>query len=366
MVHDIISRILSSDSLYIIMTIITLWGFLISFYAYNRTTQKKHTMIDEKTNREVYRIHLQNEEMMNEVQSLKALIKIQNEKHDGFSDVNLIHSIYRSSFPEFKATDGENIYLFRIETVKKKKDSEKECASDLCSLIMEKEDHFSETGLAYSSRISDIESTVSNILHITRTPVSGIKIATRDIMKLTDDDRIHKQCEELNDLADMIEEEISVFLQKPLQNDDKTEEISSRIIHDCDMIKLTSDKKINIRYKLPKEKYMIPVDKANCIMMCSNCILENAMYYTSDNGFIDIELVIDDDVAEYSITNYGPPIDQKDIDKIFVKGYSCKGSSGAGLYLAKTVANQCLNADIIVKNNSENGVTFTMVLKELL
>ena len=321
--------------------------------------QKRRFIAEEKLQKEYSKILQKPDETMKELQSVRYLLTIQYEYPEGFSDIHTAHYPFSCNFEAKysgkKDEDGANYYTPM---------SEKESGSGHAPFIVE--EPLSKMGLAYSSRISDIESTVSNILHITRTPLSGIKIASNDIRKLTDDDRIHKQCKELTDLANMIEEEISVFLQKPLQNNDKTEDLSSRIIHDCDMIKLASDKRINIRYELPKEKYMIPVDKANCIMMCSNCILENAMYYTSDNGLIDIELVIDDDDAEYSITNYGPPIDQKNIDKIFLKGFSCKGSSGAGLYLAKTVANQCLNADIIVKNNSENGVTFTMVMRELL
>jgi len=291
-----------------------------------------------------------------------------------------------SGFSDYeRRTDIDKVYrelVFLIREIREKQDAqidykriEKIVNDAICKLepndFSEKKTNTAEyepirdSVSIYTSKIDDAKEIVSNVLHITRTPVSGIKIAVNAIEKLTDDDRVHKKCNEIIELSDMIERELSVFIEKPIVGDDKTEEISSRIEHDCKIIGLTANKKINLKFKLPDEKYMISVSKADCLMMCANCILENAMYYTKDNGFIDIGFSVDDGIAEFSITNYGELIDANDIDKIFSKGFSGRGSSGYGLYLAKDAAEKYLNATVTVNSDVGKGVKFSILMKDL-
>ena len=353
------------------MTITTLMATVMAMYIMRQMSHsaRKNEYDLEEVKQKFEDLRLLNRELAHQIDAMNK-DKSRNTDYSGFSDYDSFS--YKSN--------RELIYLIR-ELIEKQdaqidyKRIEKIVNDAICKL---ESNDFSEkrTNTAeyepihdivsiYTSKIDVAKEIVSNVLHITRTPVSGIKIAVNAIEKLTDDDRVHKQCNEIIELSDLIEKELSVFIAKPIVGNDKTEEISSRIEHDCKIIGLTANKKINLRFKLPEEKYMISVSKADCLMMCANCILENAMYYTKDNGFIDIGFNVDDGTAEFSITNYGELIDAKDIGKIFSKGFSGRGSSGYGLYLAKEAAEKYLNAIVTVNNDAEKGVKFSILMKDI-
>ena len=356
---------------------LTVEGFMV-FRDRSKHNQKTEYEI-EKIKQSYDKLHIENKDLYYQIKLLEEHKKYEEE--DGFSDTNdtksrsymrqmedeIMHLRMTLSFLQEIVTDLRNRdiqYVFTNEDTGKPnyenrviKESERNTSTVADEIIMKSSE--------YASRIDDIEAIVSNILHITRTPVSGIKIASNTIEKLTDDSKIHENCSRINEYSNMIEKDISIFRNKPIINDDKTEELSFKIKHDCDLISLTSNKKINLNYELPNEKYMISVDKANYVMLCASCILENAMYYSKDNGNIDIALVVDKGDAELSITNYGSSIDMKNIEKIFMRGYSSRGSSGYGLNLAKHIAEDYLNADITVLND-EKGVIFTIRMKDLL
>lgn len=362
-------------------------GFTMVFILRSQSSTSRKNAYDLDNIKRLYeKLRAENTELSYRLS--RVIDSYNNDNYDGFSDVRSQNRIMRflqesereledkisfqtsllfdmrNSVKEIEDKTIDYNYVEKIITRALHNENLKDNGNDEVGLT--DDENLRKLTASYATKIDDIEAIVSNILHVTRTPISGLKIISKTISNSTDDTAIQDKCKKLDEYADMIERGISTLSIKPVINDNETENIYDRIQYDCTLIGLTSNKKINFEYIFPNEQFVIPVDKANCLMACVNCILENAMYYSKDNGKIIIELAVNEDIAELSVTNYGEPIDQNDIDKVFIRGYSGRGSSGYGLSLAKHIAEDYLNGDITVQNIDEGGVKFTISIRDLL
>jgi signal transduction histidine kinase len=92
------------------------------------------------------------------------------------------------------------------------------------------------------------------------------------------------------------------------------------------------------RLNLPEHKVSVEADLSLLVRVFEN-IMSNAVRYGSDGRYVDIELVEDNGWAVTRIANYGAPIPESQINRIFdrfvrVEGSRSRDTGGAGLGLA--------------------------------
>lgn len=217
----------------------------------------------------------------------------------------------------------------------------------------------------YRLKVADIDAIISNVLHIIRTPLSGIDISCKLIDNCDSDPGIKEESSNITGYVHMIEDGISALRSAITTSEDSiTENVKDRVIHDCNLLRLTAPKKININYRFDDDDWFAEKNKLDYLLLCVNCILENAIYYTKDNGSVDIEALREGSGLKLNITNHGEPIDNQVVNRLFEKGFSSKNGSGNGLFIAKDIAERYLNGKIELTSNDENEVTFSITVKE--
>ena len=97
-------------------------------------------------------------------------------------------------------------------------------------------------------------------------------------------------------------------------------------------------------------------------------LLSNAVKY-SDSGDIEVKSFLVDDAIKLSITDDGQGISNRDLPRIFDKGFTSttnhynQSASGMGLFLAKRAAD-ALNITIEVESAPSKGSTFTLTFSK--
>lgn len=225
-------------------------------------------------------------------------------------------------------------------------------------------EHSVETNVSelYKTRAMDISHIVFNVLHIIRTPLSGIIICNNSIINSTSDDEIKGKCSQVIMYTEMMENGLSSFASfQNIDDDNAKASLVNRLHNEVRLLLLTAAKKIDL--SLDHESDIIMQNsKINCIMLCVSCIIENAMHYTQDNSKIVISLSKDSNENKLSIINFGEQIPDEYMNKIFDEGFSTKNGSGLGLSIAKKVIQTNLNGEISCENIDEpqQGVKFSL------
>lgn len=119
-----------------------------------------------------------------------------------------------------------------------------------------------------------------------------------------------------------------------------------------------------IRYDMPDELLLVPMDATLIIQTISN-ILGNAVKYTSDDGHITIKVWDTGRNAVFRISNDGEPISEADLPHIFeayYQGGDMTKDSGGGLGLAICKLIVTAHGGEISARNSEHGVVFEFTL----
>ena len=99
-------------------------------------------------------------------------------------------------------------------------------------------------------------------------------------------------------------------------------------------------------------------------------LIENAIQYGKENGWIRIETTESMNQIQISISDNGQGIDEKNIDKIFDRFFQedtardrSNSSSGLGLSIVKEIVS-ILSAEIAVKSKKGEGSTFKLIFKK--
>ena len=94
--------------------------------------------------------------------------------------------------------------------------------------------------------------------------------------------------------------------------------------------------------------------------------IANAIYYTPENGQVDVSLTINNDKAIFKVTDTGPGINEDHIEKVFTPFYRIEGNnesgSGLGLAICNEIAQQ-LNGKISLANRNKGGLEFSYTQK---
>lgn len=122
-------------------------------------------------------------------------------------------------------------------------------------------------------------------------------------------------------------------------------------------------KNIELQTRLPSRPVWVQMDHGRLRQVMLN-LLQNAQQAMEDGGRIEVELANRRGRAEISVSDNGPGISEQDHNRIFEPFYSTKSDgTGLGLALVKRFVNE-VDGEIHVDSNSNDGVTFRIVLPE--
>ncbi|MCY4089136.1 MAG: PAS domain-containing sensor histidine kinase [Candidatus Saccharibacteria bacterium] len=123
-----------------------------------------------------------------------------------------------------------------------------------------------------------------------------------------------------------------------------------------------NEKSITLRFEKPsafKQGWFIYADPKRIAEVVDN-LLENALKYTSADGFITLNLEEVDDFFQLQIKDTGLGISQKDLPHIFQKFYRIDDSqpgTGLGLFICKKIV-ELYKGAIWLESNLDQGTTF--------
>jgi signal transduction histidine kinase len=126
------------------------------------------------------------------------------------------------------------------------------------------------------------------------------------------------------------------------------------------------DAGLECRLSLPDEKVTVQADGELLHRLFEN-LLNNAAKYGAQGRFVDIALSRAPGRAVCSVTNYGQPIPQEDLQRIFQRFYRVEqsrsrktGGTGLGLAIAANIAQ--LHGGSITATSGAEGTSFTVEL----
>ena len=213
---------------------------------------------------------------------------------------------------------------------------------------------------------------VANISHELKTPIGALSILSEAVLEASDDpeavikfaSRMQTESKRLTELVQEIINLSRLQDDDPLKNG-KLFDISEVTYDAIDQSKLSAQvRKISLFYE-PTVNAWINGDRGQVSMGIHN-LIENAINYSPDSTRVAIDLKINDQIAEVSISDQGIGIPEKEIERIFERFYRVDparsrltGGTGLGLSIVKHIA---LNhgGDISVWSVEGAGSTFTL------
>ncbi len=218
----------------------------------------------------------------------------------------------------------------------------------------------------------------TNVSHEIRTPLTSIQgfIETLENYKhlsdenmdsilaimIEESERLSGLLDTIMDIArfDMSQEEIkkaAFDIQKSID----------QVVHEHKHLAEIKALSIHIQGLMDNSKSMLQViqNKAHFETILSN-LLSNAIKYSPEKSRIDIELALQADYLSVTVSDKGPGIDAKHLDKIFKRFYRCDPSRnskvpgyGLGLYIAKSLCDAC-GVNLEVDSELGHGTQFTI------
>ncbi len=215
---------------------------------------------------------------------------------------------------------------------------------------------------------------VANISHELKTPIGALSILAEAVQEAADDPTAIKkfasrmQIEAVR-LSELVQEVINL---SRLQDDDplKSAEvldvsvIARAAIDEC---RLSADKrKIEIVIADATSCFVLG-DQSQLHMAISN-LIQNAINYSPESTRVGVAVTCTDDLVEFTVTDQGVGIPDKDLERIFERFYRVDparsretGGTGLGLSIVKHVASNH-GGDISVWSLEGQGSTFTLRL----
>jgi len=214
---------------------------------------------------------------------------------------------------------------------------------------------------------------IATVSHELKTPISSINLS----LKLLEDNRIGTLNEEQINLVYSVRQqsarlskmvnELLDFSQTETGNIKlKISKVRPEDIADLSVtaiMMLLSEKKIQINLNVADNLPDVKADLEKTVWVLVN-LITNAIRYTPENGFIDLNAESENEFIRFSVHDQGPGISKEDQDKIFKRfvqvGVKHKGT-GLGLAISKEFV-QAQGGRIIVESEVGKGSTFSFYL----
>ena len=213
-----------------------------------------------------------------------------------------------------------------------------------------------------------------DVSHELRTPVSIISAEAEYSLKHTSDAKIRESLESISNesrkMSNIISQLISISRMemsriKPEIENINLDELIEIIIESEE--EKAKEKNISISYL--KSNISINSDRLMLARVFVN-LMENAIQYGRQNGWIGIEAIDSGDTITVSIADNGQGIAKENLDKIFDRFFQedssrsrSNNSSGLGLAIVKEIMT-ILGAMISVKSEKDVGTKFTLILRK--
>lgn len=215
---------------------------------------------------------------------------------------------------------------------------------------------------------------VANISHELKTPIGALSILAEAVLEASDDPVAIKkfasrmQIEAVR-LSELVQEVINLSRlqdEDPLRNAEVLD-VASIAREAIDESRLAADKQqIEIIFG-DQEVCRVLGDKSQLRMAMSN-LIKNAINYSPASTRVGIGINCKDDLVEFTVTDQGVGIPDKDLERIFERFYRVDparsretGGTGLGLSIVKHVASNH-GGDISVWSLEGQGSTFTLRL----
>ena len=215
---------------------------------------------------------------------------------------------------------------------------------------------------------------VANISHELKTPIGALSILAEAVLEASDDPTAIKKFAsrmqiEATRLSELVQEVINLSRlqdEDPLKNAEVLD-LASIAREAIDESRLAADKqKIEIVFA-DQEVCLVLGDKSQLRMAMSN-LIKNAINYSPTSTRVGIGINRQDDLVEFTVTDQGVGIPEKDLERIFERFYRVDparsretGGTGLGLSIVKHVASNH-GGDISVWSLEGQGSTFTLRL----
>ena len=215
---------------------------------------------------------------------------------------------------------------------------------------------------------------VANISHELKTPIGALLILAEAVLEASDDPTAIKkfasrmQIEAVR-LSELVQEVINLSRlqdEDPLQDAEVLDVavIARAAIDEC---RLSADKrKIEIVIADATSCFVLG-DQSQLHMAISN-LIQNAINYSPESTRVGVAVTCTDDLVEFTVTDQGVGIPDKDLERIFERFYRVDparsretGGTGLGLSIVKHVASNH-GGDISVWSLEGQGSTFTLRL----
>jgi len=218
---------------------------------------------------------------------------------------------------------------------------------------------------------------VANISHELKTPIGALSILAEAVLEANDDPVAIKKFAsrmqiEATRLSELVQEVINLSRlqdEDPLKNAEVLD-LASIAREAIDESRLAADKEqIEIVFS-DQDSCRVLGDKGQLRMAMSN-LIKNAINYSPASTRVGIGINCEDEIVEFTVTDQGVGIPEKDLERIFERFYRVDparsrntGGTGLGLSIVKHVASNH-GGDISVWSLEGQGSTFTLRLPRL-
>jgi two-component system sensor histidine kinase SenX3 len=215
---------------------------------------------------------------------------------------------------------------------------------------------------------------VANISHELKTPIGALSILAEAVLEASDDPVAIKKFAsrmqiEATRLSELVQEVINLSRlqdEDPLKNAEVLDLASiareaideSRLAAEKEQIEIVFSDQVSCR---------VLGDKGQLRMAISN-LIKNAISYSPASTRVGIGINCEDEIVEFTVTDQGVGIPEKDLERIFERFYRVDparsrntGGTGLGLSIVKHVASNH-GGDISVWSLEGQGSTFTLRL----
>jgi len=215
---------------------------------------------------------------------------------------------------------------------------------------------------------------VANISHELKTPIGALSILAEAVLEASDDPAAIKKFAsrmqiEATRLSELVQEVINLSRlqdEDPLKNAEVLD-VATIAREAIDESRLAAEKQKTEIVFSDHESCSVLGDKGQLRMAMSN-LIKNAINYSPASTRVGIGINCKDDLVEFTVTDQGVGIPEKDLERIFERFYRVDparsretGGTGLGLSIVKHVASNH-GGDISVWSLEGQGSTFTLRL----